>query len=184
MAENTIQTTQTSRWEIIINIIIIVDNLKTSCRLVVSCQWKFDNSCQSMMFDAKKYSLSILPELHYYLLKQPMLRSQLQAQRRERERNGPAVWHADDSHKLDSIRFSPVTDLSYSLAIRDLLMIRHNMRGIIPIYTVPRYPDNHNPLLPLALRRRLGEFVDNESSLHVNWLWTGTWSDSDDALGC
>jgi len=32
-------------------------------------------------------------------------------------------------------------------------------------YAIPRYPDNHNPLLSLALQRTIGEFIHYRHSI-------------------
>ena len=37
--------------------------------------------------------------------------------------------------------------------------IRNPDGGLVPIYTLPRYPDNQNPLLPRSLMKRLGKIL-------------------------
>ena len=51
-------------------------------------------------------------------------------------------------------------DDEYLCIVRGITSVPHDFapeRVVTPVYTVPRYPDNHNPLLPLSLQKKLGE---------------------------
>lgn len=50
-------------------------------------------------------------------------------------------------------------DDEYLHIVRGITSVPHDFapeRVVVPVYTVPRYPDNHNPLLPLSLQKKLG----------------------------
>ena len=50
-------------------------------------------------------------------------------------------------------------DDEYLYVVRGITSVPHDFfpeRVVTPVYTVPRYPDNHNPLLPLSLQKKLG----------------------------
>ena len=51
-------------------------------------------------------------------------------------------------------------DDEYLHIVRGITSVPHDFapeRVVTPVYTVPRYPDNHNPLLPLSLQKKLGK---------------------------
>ena len=53
-------------------------------------------------------------------------------------------------------------DDEYLYIVRGITSIPHDFapeRVVTPVYTVPRYPDNHNPLLPLSLQKKLGKDI-------------------------
>ena len=60
-------------------------------------------------------------------------------------------------------------DDEYLYVVRGITSIPHDFapeRVVTPVYTVPRYPDNHNPLLPLSLQKKLGEPSSSHYSYH------------------
>ena len=53
-------------------------------------------------------------------------------------------------------------DDEYLRIVRGITSVPHDFapeRVVTPVYTVPRYPDNHNPLLPLSLQKKLGKDI-------------------------
>ena len=53
-------------------------------------------------------------------------------------------------------------DDEYLYIVRGITSIPHDFapeRVVTPVYTVPRYPDNHNPLLPLSLQKKQGKDI-------------------------
>ena len=68
---------------------------------------------------------------------------------------GPAkkVFDGDDPDYNDD---------EYLHIVRGITSVPHDFapeRVVTPVYTVPRYPDNHNPLLPLSLQKKLGKDI-------------------------
>jgi len=48
-------------------------------------------------------------------------------------------------------------------------------RQEIYVYAVARYPENHNPLLPVSLQKNLGMFIYSSRMSHSNiYCWTCT----------